>query len=130
MSKRARRASHYLLIATMMVAMGGHLALLQTFAWGRMIMTYSNGTSLAVAVEQIFDGNHPCNLCKTIIRTKSEDKEKKAALRPEMSFHVAIPAAVVVPIPRHTELRFVVTGYTGHMEEVALAVPMQPPRAA
>jgi hypothetical protein len=130
MSKRARRASHYLLIAIMMVAMGGHLALLQTVAWGRMLMTYSNGTTMAVAVEKTFDGGHPCSLCKLVSRTKSEEKEKNAALRPEMGMHVAIPASIAVPMPRETEVDLVIPAYGGHMSKVFLAVPMQPPRLA
>lgn len=128
MSKRALRASQYLLIATWLVSMGGHLALLQTFAWGNMLADFSSKGSLSEAMEKTFDGEHPCPLCKAVKKSEGED-DKKPLLKAEMKMEVALPVPVKVPFPRSTELVFRVTEYSGTYAEVYLAVPMQPPRA-
>lgn len=109
--------------------MGGHLALLQTIAWGNMLVDFSSETSLSEAMEKTFDGEHPCALCKVVKKSKSED-EKKPLLKSEMKMEVALPAPVKVPFPRSTDLVFRVTDYSATFGEVFLAVPMQPPRAA
>jgi hypothetical protein len=128
MSKWALRASQYLLIGALLVSMGGHLALLQTIAWGNMLVDYSSKGSFSEAVDKTFDGEHPCHLCKVVKKSKSEE-EKKPLLKSEMKWEVAMPAPVKVQFPRSTELGFRVTEYSGTYGEVHLAVPMQPPRA-
>ena len=40
-----------------------------------MVINYSQHCSFVKAVEQTFDGSHPCDLCKGI--TKAKDAEKK-----------------------------------------------------
>jgi hypothetical protein len=108
--------------------MGGHLALLQTVAWGNMLVEFSSKSSFSEAVDKTFDGEHPCHLCKVVEKSKSED-EKKPLLKVEMKWEVALPASVKVPLPRSTELVFRVTEYFRTYAQVHLAVPMQPPRA-
>lgn len=127
MSKWALRASQYLLIGALLVSMGGHLALVQTIAWGNMLVEFSSKGSFSEAVDKTFDGEHPCHLCKVVKKTKSEE-EKKPLLKSEMKWEVALPGPVKVPFPRSTELGFLVTEYDGIYVEVHLAVPMQPPR--
>ncbi|MES2660653.1 MAG: hypothetical protein V4689_18655 [Verrucomicrobiota bacterium] len=129
MSKWALRAGQFFLIATLMVSMGGHLALLQTIAWGNMLVDFSSQDSFARAVEKTFDGEHPCAMCKVVKKSKSEE-EKRPVLKAGMKMEVALPAPVSVPFPRFTETAFRVTEYAGTHAEVYLAVPMQPPRAA
>jgi hypothetical protein len=127
MSKWALRAGQYLLIATLLVSMGGHLALLQTIAWGNMLVEFSSESSLSEAMDKTFDGEHPCSLCKVVRKSKNEE-EKKPLLKAEMKMEVALPAPVKVPFPRSTEIEFRVTEYAGTFGEVFPAVPMQPPR--
>lgn len=128
MSKWALRLGQYLLIGTLLVSMGGHLALLQTIAWGNMLADYSNEGSFSEAVDKTFDGENPCHLCNVVKKSKSEEN-KKPLLKSEMKWEVAMPAPVRVPFPRSTELEFRVTEYSEAYVEVHLAVPMQPPRA-
>ncbi len=53
---------------------GGHWTALQTVAWAEMLHDYSQHSgSLAVAVEQTFDGQHPCELCRDIQAGKSKE---------------------------------------------------------
>ena len=60
---------------------GGHWAVLQSVAWAEMLHDYTQRTgSIAVAVEQTFDGQHPCELCQQIQVAKfKEHKEVPAA---------------------------------------------------
>ena len=65
---------------------GGHWAVLQTVAWAEMLRDYTQKTgSVAVAVEQTFDGAHPCELCLRIASAKQQegkaqsDKQKPAS---------------------------------------------------
>lgn len=129
MSKQALRAGQYLLIGALIVSMGGHLALLQTIAWGNMLVDFSSRSSLSEAVEKTFDGEHPCALCKVVRKSKSEE-EKKPLLKSEMKMEVILPAPVKVPFPRGTAVVFGVTEYSGTFVEVCLAVPTRPPRTA
>ncbi|GAA5120847.1 hypothetical protein GCM10023212_15100 [Luteolibacter yonseiensis] len=129
MSKWALRAGQYLLVGILLVSMGGHLALLQTIAWGNMLVEFSNTSSLTEAVGKTFDGEHPCELCKVVKKSKTEE-ERKPLLKSEMKLEVALPVPVRVPQPRYDELEFIVTEYAGTFGAVYHAVPMQPPRAA
>lgn len=62
---------------------GGHLAAWQTIAWAKMLRDSAERTgSLAVAVEQTFDGQHPCELCLQIAAVKGQEgKAQKDATR-------------------------------------------------
>ena len=127
MSKWALRASQYLLIGTLIVSMGGHLAMLQTIAWGSMLVDFSSKGSFTEAMEKTFDGEHPCCMCKAVKKSKSED-EKKPLVKSEVKMEVALPAPIKLPFPRSIELAFCVTEYAGTYDAVYLAAPMQPPR--
>jgi len=61
MSEWALRLIQFFLIGALMVSMGGHLAILQTFAWGNMLMSYSTETSLSDAVDKTFDNGSLSN---------------------------------------------------------------------
>lgn len=59
---------------------GGHWTVLQTVAWAQMIHDYSRTAgSLAAAVEQTFDGQHPCPLCRQIETAKSKERTSNPA---------------------------------------------------
>ncbi len=56
---------------------GGHWAVLQTVAWAGMLHDYTQRTgSVAVAVEQTFDGQHPCELCREIATAKAKEPQE------------------------------------------------------
>lgn len=70
------RPAQYLLIVALFFALGGHWVVLQSVAWGRMIVEYSQQSSVKEAVVKTFDGQHPCDLCTTL--SKAREKEKKS----------------------------------------------------
>ena len=103
---------------------GGHWAVLQSVAWAAMLHDYTGRTgSIAVAVEQTFDGQHPCELCQQIqvakarehreapaAPVKKDDAQVKAlladaVLRPfvPMAEEVFFPPAVSADGPSRTE---------------------------
>jgi hypothetical protein len=61
-------------VLAMFFIAGGHWTVLQTIAWAEMLHDYSQRTgSLTVAVEQTFDGQHPCNFCREIRVAKAQE---------------------------------------------------------
>jgi hypothetical protein len=66
------------LIVAMFCAIGGHWLVLQTVAWGGMVVEYSRAGGLTAAVEKTFDGRHPCDMCKTIAKTRQSEKKQEA----------------------------------------------------
>ena len=57
------RTTRMVLIASILSSMGAHLPVIQSIAWARMAMTYSQSCSLPTSLQKTFDGRHPCGLC-------------------------------------------------------------------
>ena len=129
MSKWIHQTSQWLLIGLLMVSMGGHLALLQTFAWGKMMVDFSATSSLTEAVGKTFDGAHPCALCKVVKKTKGEE-EKKTLVKAEMKMELALPAPVTVPFPRWEDHIVSLPVFYASFRPVYQVVLLQPPRMA
>lgn len=109
--------------------MGGHLALLQTYAWTSMLVEYSGSSSVSEAMDKTFDGEHPCELCKVVEKSKHEDKEQQM-LKSEIKMEMLLPAPLKMPFPFSSEIVFCVTEFIGIFEVVHLDLPVQPPRLA
>ena len=71
------RLGHALLIAALLVATGGHWAVLQTVAWTNMLASNLRTDPLETAVSKTFDGKHPCKLCKAISAGKKSEKKSE-----------------------------------------------------
>lgn len=82
--KKPQRALRFLgtfLIALALFSLsGGHWALMQGIAWGRMIHEYSTQGSFSTAIGKTFDGKHACALCKKIERAQQQEKKNVATL--------------------------------------------------
>ena len=78
MPKSLLRFSRWLLIAALFLAIGGHWAVLQTFAWATMIVDYSRDGALTEAVQKTFDGRHPCQICAEIQKSRQSEKKHEA----------------------------------------------------
>jgi hypothetical protein len=99
MPPRLLRLGQYLLIAAMFCALGGHWLVLQTVAWGGMIVDYSRQAGFTVAVGKTFDGQHPCQMCKSIAKTRQTEKKQEAVLM-EMKLDVFHEAVRVLVAPK------------------------------
>lgn len=101
MCKWPLRLGQYCLIVAMFSASGGHWMLLQSVAWGGMIVEYARADGLAVAVETVFDGRHPCGLCKEIQKQRSSEQKPDAPLNThKLELFFSQTPLFVVPEPR------------------------------
>lgn len=89
---------------------GGHWTVLQTVAWIQMIHDYSQQAgSLAVAVEQTFDGQHPCPLCRKIEIAKSKERPSNSAAssaRQDVKAKAVLAITSLVPVPASGAILF------------------------
>lgn len=67
-------------VAIILGMTGGHWAILQSVAWMRMIVVYSRAAPIRTALEQTFDGQHPCKMCK-LIQTEKQASQQQPQLR-------------------------------------------------
>ena len=70
-----RKFSRILVILALLASVGGHWALLQSVAWTRMILERAQTESLASAVQETFDGEHPCAMCQAITAEKQKEQQ-------------------------------------------------------
>jgi len=76
MNRVCHRISATVCLFAVLAAGGGHWALLQTFAWARMLVEYSARNSLAEAVEMTFDGKHPCPMCLKMEKGRKQERRQ------------------------------------------------------
>jgi hypothetical protein len=62
-------------VAALLSICGGHWVVLQSVAWGGMVIKYSQDVPLAEAVAKTFDGAHPCSLCHMVSKGKAAEKK-------------------------------------------------------
>jgi hypothetical protein len=76
-----RRFSAILALLAVIQVVGGHWIAMQSVAWIEMVIDYSNQSSIGVALQKTFDGQHPCDLCKAVSKGRSdEQKDAKVSL--------------------------------------------------
>jgi hypothetical protein len=76
-----RIARNFTLLILLLALTGGQWALLQTAAWAGMLVQHLRSQSLAAAVSQTFDGQHPCAMCKAIAKQKSSEKKPDVEIK-------------------------------------------------
>jgi hypothetical protein len=70
------RFARFLLLATLMVSIGGQWVVLQGVAWVGMAVSYSlEEGSVGSGLSKTFDGEHPCPLCKAVKKGSQEDQD-------------------------------------------------------
>ena len=72
---KIRKIASLAVSLALFLVIGGPWAVLQTVAWTKMIVDYSQGTTLGEAVAKTFDGNHPCKLCVKISKVKQGEEK-------------------------------------------------------
>ena len=56
---------------------GGHWAVLQTVAWGQMLVTYSKEAgSFVLGAKKTFSGDYPCSMCRKVAEGKKKEKQE------------------------------------------------------
>ncbi len=120
-------AGRYLLIGALFVSVGGHLALVQSLAWGNMLLEYSHGTSVTEAAKKTFDGEHPCHLCK-VVKEGRKQEERKTLVKAESKMNATLPVQVRLKEIIGQDIVMAVPPYSGLDSNVYPGVPMRPPR--
>jgi hypothetical protein len=73
--------SRWLVVVALIFSIGVHWALLQSLAWGGMLITYTQESGFARGISMTFDGDHPCKLCKAIAAAKPTEPKKERQVR-------------------------------------------------
>lgn len=126
----ARIYPHVVALVLITVMTGGHWALLQSIAWTRMLIDYTRQGDLVSGIQNTFDGEHPCEMCKAIRKAKSQTEESQAgAIRSPGSLRMdAIPWAGLSYV--RASVRFI--GFDGMglppPEGMDIEPPVPPPR--
>lgn len=92
------RLSKLLALIAAVQILGGHWMALQSVAWVGMVIDYSQDAPLSVAIEKTFDGEHPCSLCETVSKGRSEE-QKNETLKQVVKFEAVLAPQVVVLSP-------------------------------
>lgn len=99
-----RKLSLITMLTAWLLATGSHWDLVQTFAWGRMIATYSQSMPLAQAVRLTFTPDNLCGICESVSEARqhqdsalpSEAKSLGKILlvfQPKPAFVIALPVS-------------------------------------
>jgi hypothetical protein len=114
-----------LIAFSLIIAVGGHWAVLQSVAWFGMMVSYSEDAPLSIALEKTFDGKHPCNLCMLVQEgKKAEKKQDLLEIRTRLDFWFAQAPSLINPPP----LLFVLPAGPDSARVRAEAPPTPPPR--
>lgn len=80
---------------------GGHWGVMQMVAWAQMLRDYSQDRSVAEAVIDTFDGEHPCAMCQKIKSCRAEEEKQKPAslLKMDQSGSWLVTSVVALDLP-------------------------------
>jgi hypothetical protein len=107
--------------------LGGHWMMLQSVAWMGMVIDYSKQLSLPAAIGRTFDGAHPCGLCKTVTKGRSDEQQQSVA-KLVVKLEATLNVCVAVQPPVHA--RFEHPPVSEHPAALAFPPPTPPPLAA
>jgi hypothetical protein len=114
------RITRAIVVLALCLSIGAHWVVLQSVAWGTMVVEYSQRVPLAKAVAQTFDGNHPCNLCKNISAARHSEKKndtQSVTAKPDL----ICATRKIILLPRYVHLLF------ARLKIDASLVPHSPP---
>ena len=102
-----RRAARLSVLASFLVSIGMHAAVLQAVAWAKMTVDFARRDTIGVSLEKTFDGRHPCPICVSLKKTSD-------------------PASLTAA-PTHSRLGFVAPTAAPCAARVAVAWPVSAP---
>lgn len=105
--------ARFVILAALMVSIGGQWMVLQGVAWLGMAVTYSvESGSFSSGLSKTFDGEHPCPLCRAVKKASQEERapatpatgksiaKTKAELCLDSSIRLFPPQAQPLPVER------------------------------
>jgi hypothetical protein len=106
-------------------AIGLHWVALQSLAWTTMIVQHSKCGPLAQALEQTFDGAHPCSLCHVVNKGTASQKKSSAQL-PLSKIDIVCVARTFQFLPRSVQFDYAASNCSP--DESEHSPPAPPPR--
>ncbi len=119
------RLGKIFVIFALVTATNAHWAVLQSVAWTTMFADNLRTQSVAEAVTQTFDGQHPCRLCKAIAAGKKSEKKNEFTLQTQKLEYPPTPEHFVLIAP--TQFRLLPQGHS-FAEVFTQEPPVPPPR--
>jgi hypothetical protein len=114
------------MIMSLCTAVGLHWAVLQSIAWAGMLINYSHAGSVVSAVENTFDGQHPCPLCNAIKKGQQSGKKPDFQIGGKIDIDYPPQTALLIP-PLHD---FSWPAFTPEGSGFSPEPSVPPPRAA
>lgn len=126
-----RRISLILTLAAWLLATGSHWDLVQTFAWGRMIATYSQTVPLAEAIRLTFTPENMCGICSAVSTAKQQQSDAAAIPGGKLDGKILL-AFTPAPAPVVAAPSFVSPVFDHPWTPISerAAPPVPPPRSA
>ncbi|MGZ0656896.1 hypothetical protein ACWPKS_14915 [Coraliomargarita sp. W4R72] len=125
------RASKILLLLLSGWLLTGPLALLQLGAWGWMLASYSQESSLEQAIVETFGNERPCDLCLVIDAVEeTESTSDTAQLTENKDIKLMLGLSRAIKVIAPTQAYEPKAAIVCEPENALLSVPTPPPRAA
>lgn len=132
-----RRLPTFLVLFAWLLASGAQWDVLQSFAWGRMIATYSRTMPLDEAVRLTFTSENVCGVCVFVAEAKTRaDSNRSADRAPASADSLAKAKAPLATPPEHLFVFQALPAPVWPQENfepdacARPAPPVEPPRAA
>jgi hypothetical protein len=113
------------MVLALCCAMGLHWVALQSLAWTTMVVQYSKCAPFGQALEQTFDGSHPCSLCHVVNKGTASEKKSKAD-SPLPKIDMVCVARTFELLPRSVPFDYLVKNCS--LDEMGHSPPAPPPR--
>jgi len=117
--------SRVVMVLALCCAIGLHWIALQSLAWTTMLAQYSKCAKLGLAIEQTFNGAHPCSLCHVVNKGVTSEK-KSHAQSPVSKIDIACVVRTFQLLPRTVPFDYVATDCSPR--EFEHSPPAPPPR--
>jgi hypothetical protein len=91
-----RRFHQILFTGLLVLAIGGPWPILQSVAWVKMFVAYSQTDTLSAALTKTFNGRNQCNLCRFVAKgKKAESKESAQVAKLKIDFFLVTYSSFV-----------------------------------
>lgn len=114
-----------------LLLVGGQWSVLQSIAWVRMIVAFSQQDSLLTALRKTFDGRHPCALCRQVREGRQQEQQNSQRApreEPERMLELFCGTdTVTLPLPCEGRVAFATFPLDRYSEFVE-SPPTPPPR--
>ena len=121
-----RKMGFLFMVVAVITATGTHWAFLQTVAWTTMLADNLRNGSFVEAVQNTFDGKHPCSLCRQIATGKNTEKKSGFTVSLKKFEFVAERSSLLFLAPSGFRLQ---PWHCPLMPSVAHRPPVPPPRS-